>query len=95
MTGLEDPERCQTLGYADSGGPLVCKHHGRWYHLGAVSTGEFCSEARLTPGVYSSTVSMRAWVIQTLDTHMSGMERLEEMLRNDIDILKGRLFIWI
>ena len=92
---MEDPERCQTLGYADSGGPLVCKHHGRWYHLGAVSWGEeFCSEARLPPGVYSSTVNMRAWVIQTLDTHVSVMERLEEVLRNYIDISKRRLFIW-
>ena len=86
MTGLEDPERCQTLGYTDSGGPLVCRLTGRWYHLGAVSWGEFCSEASITPGVYSSTVSMRDWVIQTLDTHLSVMERLEQMLRKDINL---------
>ena len=83
MTGLEDPRRCQTLGSGDSGGPLVCKHSDRWYHLGAVSWGNFCLEDRLTPGFYASTISMRDWVIETLDANTSVWEVLEDLLRND------------
>ena len=83
MTGLEDPLRCQTLGYADSGGPLVCKHSDRWYHLGVVSAGRLCLKDTFTPGFYASTISMRDWVIETLDTNMSIWEVLEDLLRND------------
>ena len=84
VTGSEDPWRCQTLGWGDSGGPLVCKHNSRWYHLGAVSSAlSFCLEDRITPGFYASTISMRDWVIETLDNNMSLMEVVEEWLTNN------------
>ena len=72
LNGAEDPERCMTLGYGDSGGPLVCRHpdNRRWYHIGAVSWGEFCYEDRYTPGVYASVINMRQWVVDTLDQNM-------------------------
>ena len=35
-----------------------------------VSWGEFCLEDRVTPGVYASTISMRDWVVETLDNNM-------------------------
>ena len=80
MTGSEDPWKCQNIGYADSGGPLVCKHNDRWYHLGAVSWGDLCKEDKFTPGFYASTISMRDWVIETLDNNMSFMEVIEDWL---------------
>ena len=69
LTGSEDPERCLTLGYQDSGSPLVCRHQGLWHHLGAVSWVEHCREDRYTPGVYASTINMRQWVVDTLDSN--------------------------
>ena len=44
--------------------------------MGAVSWGNFCFEDRFTPGVYASTISMRDWVIETLDANMSVLEVL-------------------
>ena len=67
LTGSEDPERCLTLGLRDSGSSLVCRHRERWHHLGAVSWVQPCTEERLTPGVYASTISMRQWVVDTME----------------------------
>jgi len=72
LTGAEDAERCMTLGFGDSGGPLVCRHpdNQRWYHIGAVSWGEFCLNERYTPGAYASIINMRQWLVDTLDENM-------------------------
>ena len=61
-----------TLGFGDSGGPLVCRHpdNQRWYHIGAVSWGEFCLNERYTPGAYASVINMRQWLVDTLDENI-------------------------
>ena len=35
-----------------------------------ISWAEFCAEDRYTPGVYTSSVNMRQWVVDTLDSNM-------------------------
>ena len=51
----DDEERCQPLGYGDSGGPLVCrkKRENRWFLVGIVSWGHFCTHDKFTPGVFT------------------------------------------
>ncbi|XP_023328925.1 transmembrane protease serine 9 [Eurytemora carolleeae] len=72
LTGTEDPERCASLGFGDSGGPLVCRHPdtGRWTHVGATSWADFCYPDSYTPGVFASTINMRDWIVETLETNM-------------------------
>ena len=72
FTADEDPERCASLGFGDSGGPLVCRapETDRWTLVGATSWGDFCHTDSYTPGVFGSTISMRSWVIQTLEENM-------------------------
>ena len=71
VTGDEDPERCMTTGYGDSGGPLVCRHPdtGRWTHIGAVSWGTDCQPDGYTPGVYANTISLRQWIVDTMEAN--------------------------
>ena len=86
VTGFEDKDRCETVGSGDSGGPLVCRESpgSAWFHLGVVSWSlSTCDVDRLTPDVYASTVSVRDWVVKTMDNNLSVMEQFEQLLLED------------
>ena len=71
----EDPEKCQTLGGNDSGGPLVCPNSAAtWTIWGIVSCGDFCNSNNTlyTPGVYTNVGKMMSVINQEAQNLLGG-----------------------
>lgn len=52
----------------DSGGPLACKHRGRFYLTGIVSWGHECARPHKY-GVYANMLKVTKWVEEVMGTY--------------------------
>lgn len=49
----------------DSGGPMACQQHGRYYLGGIISWGDGCAQEN-RPGVYTRIDHFTPWIQQTI-----------------------------
>ncbi|XP_072920642.1 uncharacterized protein [Hemitrygon akajei] len=62
--GDEEVDTCKR----DTGGPLACKHNGKWYLVGITSWGHGCGEEG-RPEVYTRLSKLRGWVYKKVSEH--------------------------
>lgn len=77
-------------GSGDSGGPLLASENGQWKHIGIVSAGNGVVTSEEHPGIFTKTISQRAWIdsVMAANAQPAGLSK-DNALKNSISVHPG------